>query len=297
MKRVALYGEDGFDLDVLTNQIHLYQSLGCSVVWAKTYIPCDLWVVLRGKKGHFLEIPQDQPCLFVDYTGHDVLDWYQTVTINHKRCITSQKNEENKALGIYFGHPYIDITSFARPLADLKFDFVHVGSYKLDTKRDLNSFDFIAELERTSCQIWGKFWDQVPLTKAHWLGALNPSKVSETYAQSRIALGCKYSHQLEKAISGRYWQAPLNGCALWVDDDYLNGEIPGTFSYGTYEIPVRESIQQMATHYWQQQNELQRSLSLELLAQPRTKEFSVLRWIYHKVEGMAYRHYRLFTYR
>jgi hypothetical protein len=183
------------------------------------------------------------------------------------------------------------------PLADLQFDFVHIGSYKLDAARDLNSFDFIAELERTSCHIWGKFWDQVPLTKARWLGALNPKKVSETYAHSRIALGFKYTHQLEKAISGRYWQAPLNGCALWVDDDYLNGEIPGTFSYGTNELPSRTSIQKQATTYWQQQNELQRSLSRELLAQPRPKEFSVLRWIYHRLEGMAYRNYRLFTYR
>lgn len=296
MKRVALYGEDGFDLDVLTNQIQLYESLGCSVAWAKSYVPCDLWVVLRGKRGHFLDVPEDQPCLFVDYTGHDVLEWYQTAKLDHKRCITSQKNQEDQTSGTYYGHPYVDVTSFTRPLTNLAFDFVHIGSYKHDPARDLTQFDFIAELERTPCQLWGKFWDQTPL-KHRWNGPLNPSKVSEVYAQSRVALGCKYTHQLGKSISGRYWQAPINGCALWVDDDYLTDEIPGIFSYGTTDIPSRASIQTQATSYWQNQNKLQRSLSLDLLAQSRPKGFSELIWAYRKFQGTAYRHYRLLTYR
>jgi hypothetical protein len=297
MKLVALYGEDGFDLDVLTNQIALYRSLGCRVVWSKKYVPCDLWVILRGKTGNFIPIPKDQPCLFLDYSGHDVLAWFQSSTVNHKLCITSQKHAENQEQGIFFGHPFVSIQDFQKEVAPLRYTKVHIGSYKNDPLRDPDLIDFHSELERNACVVWGKYWDKVALQHAEWKGPLSPKKVSSVYAQSLIALGCKYQHQQGKAISGRYWQAPLNGCALWADDSYLIDELPGVYPYGTTNLPSRNELQDTATNYWKAQNQLQTSLSTRLLTNPRPSTSSRAYWYRHALIGALYRAYRIFTYR
>ena len=297
MRLVLLYSSDGFDLDVLTNQRELYETLGFKVVWGRVMIPCDLIVVLRCMESDTINPPHSTPLLFLDYSGQDVLSVFQQTNTHNKRCITSLRTQF-KDDKIHFGHPYVSIHIQSNPLDNLVYDYVHIGNYK--PKRWLNMLkrSFDSYCVQVKASVWGKNWPVEGLLGVNYNGALRPEKVSTIYAKSKIALGVKHDFQIGRAISGRYWHAPLNGCILLVEDDNLVNEIPGVFTYDFEgDFPNRETLQEEARKFWRNSNNLQKKLSLDLIEQSDKRK--LLNFVYYNLYALysaLYERYRLSTY-
>jgi hypothetical protein len=297
MKLVLLYSTDGFDLDVLENQKDLYTSIGYKVIWGSRLIQCDLIVVLRCEMNDVISIPKSTPVLFLDYSGQDVLTVYNNTDGKYKYCITSQKYYHD-AKTIFFGHPYVSIDRYSLPLSELRYDYVHIGNYKKGRWIDVLQVSFIRYCKDVGCHVWGKGWTEEDLSRLNYYGALRPEKVSEIYSSSKIALGVKHNFQIGKSISGRYWHAPLNGCLLLVEDEYLVGEIPGIYLYTNSECSIsREEIQAEARVFWNKSNELQKELSLKLMREAHTENWKkILYFLIYKYYSILYEKYRLWTY-
>lgn len=297
MKVVLLYSTDGFDLDVLENQRQLYLALGCKVIWGGILVPCDLIVVLRCMREDVIIAPSDTPLMFLDYSGQDVYEVFENTLSTNKFCITSQKSLEDGKF-VYFGHPYVSIESQSSNLSELQYTYVHIGNYK--PKRTINNINslFVNYCNAVNCNVWGKGWEDVPRNGFTFHGPLRPEKVSDVYSRSRFALGVKHDFQIGRAISGRYWHAPLNGCVLFVEDPYLLDEIPGIYLYG-YEgyIPGREEIQRGARDYWEESNKLQKKLSIQLIQKVKTKFWKNIFIFYtFRIYSKLYENYRLRSY-
>jgi hypothetical protein len=91
------------------------------------------------------------------------------------------------------------------------YDYVHIGHRKPNPGGDpiLLQMDAIAGGGR--CHFWGKGWPASGLT-VHGPASLHESQ--QIYRRSNFALGVMYPFQRGRTISGRMWQAPLNGCML-----------------------------------------------------------------------------------
>jgi hypothetical protein len=294
MKLVLLYSPDGFDLDVLENQRDLYGILGCKVIWTDKIFPCDLIVILRANEMTPLKFPEQTPLLFIDYSGQNVLDVFKEINHNNKRCITSRK-EKNIIEDISFGHPFVSLERYSLPLKTLKYEFIHIGNYKKRKQIKLLNQDFIEFINGVSAFVWGKNWPKSSFTKSKYMGPMQPKDVSKTYSQSKYSLGIKHDFQIGTAISGRYWQSTLNGCSLFVEDEYLAKEIPGIYLYGSKINDSRKDIQNKARDYWKNQNNLQLNISRELLAKSNSS-LNLIRYCFYKIKGWAYRAYRNLTY-
>ena len=294
MKLVLLYSPDGFDLDVLDNQKDLYKKLGCKVIWSNKIMPCDLIVILRANEKTQVVFPENTPLLFIDYSGQNVLDIFRKVKHENKRCITSRKNHNNLK-DVYFGHPFVSIKRFSLPLKPKKFDFIHIGNYKERKKiKNLNKY-FIEYINEVGAYVWGKNWQNSNFKNSKYMGPMHPKDVSLTYCQSKNSLGIKHDFQLGTAISGRYWQSTLNGCALYVEDEYLIDEIPGIFLYGTKSNISREDLRIKAIKYWEKQNKLQTEISTELLNSSNFS-YNLFTYYFYKIKGSLYKIYRTLTY-
>lgn len=294
MKLVALYSSDGFDLDVLENQIELYNELNCKVIWVNKIVKCDLLVILRCGK-NLLNINFNQPTLFIDYSGQDVLNAFSNLKLENKACITSQKNKSH-INNVFFGHPYISLKLFSRSIQKIEFNLIHIGNYKpnrLIKKLNMLFIDYINENKVT---VYGKNWPIDLFTKGEFKGPLNPEFVSELYSKSVVACGIKHEFQIGRAISGRYWHAPINGCALYVEDEYLVSEIPGIYLYGSELLESRETLQERAINYWSNQNKLQIDLSNSLINKSNFRIHNWLIYIRFRLYGLLYKKYRFLTY-
>jgi hypothetical protein len=93
----------------------------------------------------------------------------------------------------------------------IAYGYVHVGHRKPNPGGDsfLLQMDAIAGGGR--CHFWGKGWPAAGLT-VHGPASLHESQ--QIYRRSNFALGVMYPFQRGRTISGRMWQAPLNGCML-----------------------------------------------------------------------------------
>ena len=67
-----------------------------------------------------------------------------------------------------------------------------------------------------------------------------------------------YSYQRDVTLSGRMWQAPLNGCPLISEPAKLAHDIPGVFCQKDYlntkdQVPsaLPKDLVESARHYWE----------------------------------------------
>lgn len=277
-KRIAcVYGEDGLDPDVLLNQIDFFKKHGFRVVFGSKIIKCDLLIITRVSGNDFQEginsllISQIRMILFLDYSGQNCHSVFNGINHKNKYLITSRDNFVGK--DIYFGHPYVSIPRWKIENTNYMnrvYNCVHIGNYKFFSNFDkfINNFNEI--VSRNSVHVFGDFWPEFG-TNPLFHGKLKLKEVSKIYRQSRFAIGIKHPFQRGVAISGRYWHATLNGCALFVEDDYLINEIPGLHFYNctsnlnltnTLNRTVHDSdkLAYSAFSYWTESNKLQISL-------------------------------------
>jgi hypothetical protein len=273
-KKIAcLYSHDGFDLDVLLNQKDLLAENGFFTIATSKIIKCDLLIVLRANSNTFpfynLNTENVGRVLFIDYSGQEVFQVFFNCNHPNKYLITS--NNQLNGNGIFFGFPFVSIKRWVRKNSqenqNRSIRFIHIGNYKFSSNADHLIQFFNDAIKSLETIVFGSGWEKV-LPKVLYKGAVSVEKVSDIYAKSQIALGIKHPFQRGNSISGRYWHAPLNGCALLVEDLYLADLIPGII-YVDYRSDLKyinglktnsTQIQKNALLFWDESNKLQLSL-------------------------------------
>ena len=270
MRTCIIYGHGGLDLDVAFNVLEFYKQLGYQTCLSSSLFDADIIVVLR---------PMDKPidvewldyqCIHIyDYVGNDYEELFQS--LNHAKTsifCTSQARKERIISSVDFPEAQIHLHAppvvpelWMNPLKGTSQEFVHIGHFK---KRDDDPacLAFNRLITEIKAKVWGLGWEQAtPPIETN--GKAGLFEVSGIYSRSQVALGIMYPFQRTCTFSGRFWQAPLNGCALFSEKGLFTSEIPGVYetehslevTKATFQsLPTSEEIQKEAERFWRQKN-------------------------------------------
>jgi hypothetical protein len=122
---------------------------------------------------------------------------------------------------------------------------IHVGNFKQigNIDKDDPYLLFLKFIQREKVLVGGQRWHGF-LPSSQRLGGLKLNTVSPVYASHSYAVGIMYPHQRNCTYSGRFWQAPLNGCLLLSETTVYGQQIPGIYEVD-FSKPVKELIEKI----------------------------------------------------
>lgn len=160
------------------------------------------------------------------------------------------------------------------------FDFVHIGNYKhyYQNKSDHYANAFLKQIETGLIQVWGRGWpENKNMTRPSHASLFD---VRDIYRSSHVALGMMYPHQRNLTVSGRFWQAPLNGTFVLSEPNEITNGIPGVIQtdYNQDLTVYKKSIsteqhiqlEEAAKLFWDNQYEY----ALELVSRVTTSQLT-----------------------
>lgn len=257
---------DGIDFCVAENVRKFYQRLGCLPVLARTALPADILVILRGS-GTEIDCRDYQEVHVFNYVGQSrsglrLRNVCSLVYIESQPSLERLRPQSDRepSLIVPARHPvYPEL--WRTDLRPIRYGCCHIGNYKRlssGTTVDEVQQCLIDYITTTRSPVWGRGWDNI-LPKACRMGSVSLWKVLTLYAKSRVSLGLRYPYQRDhRLISSRYWLASLNGCPTVSEEPPLDVDMPGIIfrPYATsnelsLSMPERHSLVEAATDYWQ----------------------------------------------
>ena len=262
--RCKIVGFDGFDPDVLANLIAFYYACGFLVDISRAPADCELLVVQRGSYGGEVFATSARACHIYDYVASGTSDYHTAFPNIPERIVISPAPKVSGAStpsNCVLSCPPV-VSRLWRNNEDgvsAAYEFVHIGHRKSHPQPDpwLEQMDTVAL--SGNCHFWGNGWNQlgpIPQSAAH--GAASLHNCQQIYRRATFALGVMYPYQRARTISGRMWQAPLNGCALFSEAVLSNAHIPGVYETSDFgsligsppEPPSRAALINDASAYW-----------------------------------------------
>jgi hypothetical protein len=213
-----IVGIDGFDPDVLANLAAFYGGCGYIVRISRQPRDCELLVLQRGPYSGQVFNTRASACHIYDYAALGTSDFHRAFPDIGDRVVIAPGEGASgihapprEVRGIHPVVPALWRASSRGRSAKVSYDYVHIGHRKPNPGGDsvLLQMDAIAGGGR--CHFWGKGWPAAGPT-VHGPASLHESQ--QIYRRSKFALGAMYPFQRGRTISGRMWQAPLNGCML-----------------------------------------------------------------------------------
>jgi hypothetical protein len=226
-----IVGIDGFDPDVLANLAAFYGGCGYSVRISRRPRDCELLVLQRGPYSGQVFDERASACHIYDYAALGTSDFHRAFP-NIGACVVIAPS--GGASGIHAPprqvggiHPVVPAlwraNSRSRPRR-ASYDYVHIGHRKPNPGGDSFLLQMDAVAAGGRCHFWGKGWP-APGRTVHGPASLHESQ--QIYRRSSFALGVMYPFQRGRTISGRMWQAPLNGCMLLSEAVAPGASFPG----------------------------------------------------------------------
>jgi hypothetical protein len=264
--RCVIVGFDGFDPDVLANLVAFYTACGFSPQISPQPLDCDLLVIQRGRYRGEVFQARAQCCHVYDYVATGTSDFHAAFP-NVQQCLviapTAQVSGTSAPTDVIESVPPVVASLWRAPHRRRQsaaiYEFVHIGHRKSNPMQDgwLTRMDGIAA--GGECHFWGDGWSPltpVPFSRMHGPASLHDCQ--HIYRRSAFAFGVMYPYQRARTLSGRMWQAPLNGCALYCEDLLPNAEMPGVHVCDDYaELircppprPQRAALVDAAADYW-----------------------------------------------
>ncbi|HKE97201.1 MAG TPA: hypothetical protein VKB34_23020 [Povalibacter sp.] len=259
----VIVGLDGFDPDVLANLALFYAACGLTVTSSQTPQDCDVLVVQRGTwQGQQFDV-HARECHIYDYTWTGTADLHQafpnirSIVVISPSATASGKSTPPALIRSF--HPVIPAL-WANPQVDTPrgYGFVHVGHRKPNSAGDAWLEQMDAVVREGSCDVWGNGWDGIAdATTSHGPATLHQCQA--VYRQARCAFGIMYPFQRGRTISGRAWQAPLNGCVLYSEAIIPDVALPGVERCDDFLGAPRQpatrhkpsDLAQEATQFWE----------------------------------------------
>jgi hypothetical protein len=267
---VLIYGHDGFDPDVVRNLRSFYGQLGFRCFQSRRLLPADVLCIIRAPESE-MRVPAYSQIHLFDYVGKDVaqtLSGYAHPEDVHifssspARVARIRELISTRGMGIHVQLPPVDVLAWRKRRARECFGVVHIGNYKpyySEANADPFASRFLSRIQDGSVKVWGRGWQGIA-PRHQEMGRAALRNVSSIYARSKVALGMMYPFQRNETISGRYWHAPLNGCALLTELNSGIDHIPGVYQTDYTEESIgaaldvaerdRASLQDSATEYW-----------------------------------------------
>ena len=319
-----LYSQDGFDLDVLLNQIDLMKSLKLSFLFGDQIQKSNLLIILRienyDKFKKEFDSSKVKSALILDYSGQEtlkVVSLFKEINIPYYGITSDRLKVQPKIL---FGHPFISID---RWIFDSTKTFskspkiLHIGNYKGIQSKD-NIVNILTNKILNSSEeflLYGSNWPN-SIDRSCYKGPISVQNVSKEYSRHNLSIGVKHPFQRGKAISGRYWHAPLNGCQLIVEDKYLSKEIPGIIYFDFNKLNTTKfrqvidkvnfinssDVKREAKKFWEKSNNISIELIEKLFKDRRIKvgRINILKYVRLKLGNFTYLHLkdykRMFQY-
>ncbi|MBN8787801.1 MAG: hypothetical protein J0I84_11980 [Terrimonas sp.] len=256
-------------MDVAFNLKEFYKSLGFNAVFSDKLYNADLLVITRGGDSAMdLSTYSFGLIHFYDYGGwkhgrlikslpYSNTIIFSTAPAARKSIIEELGFPENQ---IHVAFPPVAVKLWTKKIKTSKFRYIHIGNYKPIDNVDAFKEKFNKCVTELGVDVWGMGWNNV-VKEEKYHGKLGLFKVSSVYAQSECALGLMYPFQRALTFSGRFWHAPLNGCAIFSEPGLHTRSIPGILEtdYSAGDIldkfktlKNRQQIQENAISYWQE---------------------------------------------
>ncbi len=239
----VIVGLDGFDPDVLANLVVFYGACGFDIRISAEPGDCDLLVLQRGRYESQIFEARARSCHIYDYAGMGSSDFHLAFP-NVGECVVIAPGPRVSGK---MASPQNVVRSFHPVIAELwrvggkslpqrPYEFVHIGHRKAAPPDDAWLMRMNEVARGGSCHFWGKGWRDIAGAGSRMIhGCLSLHGSQRIYRQSRIAIGVMYPFQRGITISGRMWQAPLNGCALFSEAMIPDCSLPGVAVCRDYE--------------------------------------------------------------
>lgn len=275
---------DYVDLDVFLNIQVFYRSAGYQIHLNRTPAPGDLLVLLRGDPGESLTGHRGDVHVY-DYVKEDGINWAERLPAASRILVVSLTPPAHPD-GVMWLRGYLPVVPeiWQQPLPRKRRSRpLHIANWK--PLRDDPYQGQIMELVRNGfLEVYGGKWDRLGV-ETHGLSYLEANR---RLAGARCCYGLMYGYQRGTTISGRMWQAPLNGCVVFSEAGTRLAGIPGVVTVERFEpanldrlteVGSAESLTREAATYWTQSTRsLAEGLGLALTAKPSTLALIGCQW-------------------
>lgn len=224
-----IVGLDGIDPDVTVNLMAFYAGCGYAVRVATAPAPCELLVIQRGHHvpgWSCLDARGDVHVYDYVFNGtadyHDAFPRAQRVLVISPSGLTSGRSTVPRERVVSSPHPVVTALwapTRAQLAAPRPYPLVHIGHRKPNPAGDPWQQEIQQLAGYSACHFWGKGWTDLAglLPHEHLHGPSSLHEAQGIYRRSHAALGVMHEFQRGRTISGRMWQAPLNGCQLYTE--------------------------------------------------------------------------------
>lgn len=268
-QRCCFFSFDYLDLDVFLNVTTFYRLAGYRVVNARHLASCNLAILLRGRPPRVF--PEFLGTLhFYDYVcehSFDPRDYFPNASEIFVVSLVDPEAARSDVRLIYGYVPVLpELWQFSLPFLRSKNLPLHISNYK-PLLNDLYQDQLVQLIRIGKVKVYGSRWDRIQL-RARPLSYLAANCL---LASSQVCFGLMYPYQRGKSLSGRMWQAPLQGCIVFSEVATNFFHCPGVIELEEYtesSIPASTCSAQLATiaaTFWRHQTqELAAALGLTL---------------------------------
>lgn len=264
-----LMSYDYQDQDVIINCRLFYSAAGFRAKLNPADEHCDLLVVLRGDPAERHRDYRGRVHIY-DYEKGRVIDWRQRFPAAAEIVLISpvrpQANETLPYVAAYV--PVMAHFWQLRAPSERQQRLLHLANYKFISDDRFHS-QLIALIRSGWIEVHGGNWQHVGIAAR----PLSYLAANQRLAQCRWCIGLMYPNQRGRSLSGRMWQAPLQGCHVISEAGTRLLDCPGVLEVNEYSrecieavrlLPA-EQLREQATAFWHEQTEaLARQLGLEL---------------------------------
>jgi hypothetical protein len=265
--RCVVVGLDGFDPDVLVNLQAFYSACGFEVSVSREVLDADLIVVQRGAFNPGLVFQaRAAVCHLYDYVYNGVSDLHVAFPRVAQVVVITPSGQASGTLSppcvVRGFHPVVPALWALRDTGNKRpYRWVHIGH-----RKDYPSDPWQREIQDLAlhgpCHFWGRGWQALPGASSSAATHLHgPASLHETqgiYRRAQRALGAMHAFQRGHTISGRMWQAPLNGCEMLTEAMLPNVHLPGVRVIGSLSEalddrtsqPKPSKLVEAATAFW-----------------------------------------------
>jgi hypothetical protein len=269
--RCSIFSFDYLDYDVFLNVQAFYRLAGYSVSSDLNISALNLLIVLRG-------IP---PRIYNEFTGiihyydyvkehsYNPNDYFPNASAIYYIGIESlaDKNLNEKSTYITAYLPIISsLWQFSLPFGRRSNKLIHISNYK-PLQNDTYQKQLINLIRNKKVKVYGSKWDKINISAK----PLTYLSANLKLASCMICFGLMYPYQRGKSLSGRMWQAPLQGCIVISEEGTNLYECPGVIEVSSFlqipNIPMSDSSQiahQASRFWWNKTFDLADALGLSL---------------------------------
>ena len=214
-----IVSSDYLDKDVYLNIRCFYLAAGYRLIPASRPNPeADLLVVLRGDNGSEQRDFRGEIHIY-DYVKEYLVDWQNRYPVASRLVVVSlaaSSLQPAVATAGAYGKPAITAVDAYLPVIPALWSSawrskqrkpLHISNFKR-MGDDAYQQDLLALIRSGAVQAFGSKWDLVGV-RTHPLSYLQANRV---LAAAASCFGLMWPYQRGRTLSGRMWQAPLNGC-------------------------------------------------------------------------------------